>query len=364
MNKLVVDKKRIRANMVKIRERAGGAAVYAVLKGDAYGLGLLPVAELLREDGVSRFALTEVEDAMALRKAGFVNEEILMLRSTTEQAYIEALAEYNLVGTIGSNDAALALVGIADKNRTVIEAHVKIDTGMGRYGFLPSETEKIYSMYKYLSNVALTGIYTHFSRAYDSERTTRAQADAFMAVVNDLRGRGVEPGIVHAANSSALFRYDFCNFDAVRVGSAITGRLPTNYNFGLQRVGYIESKVAEVRWLPKGCTIGYGGSYKTRRATRIAVIPIGYSNGFCAEKAKDTYRPKDTLRYVLSDLKRGFLGKKLYVTIGTSKARVLGHVGMLHTVADVSNLDCCTGDTATLEINPLFTRDLTVEYTD
>jgi alanine racemase len=362
MKALLVQKSRIRSNVAKIRSRAENAEIYAVLKGDAYGLGLLETALILKEEGITRYALTDVEDAILLRKNGFQEEEILMLRSTSEAEYIEALAEYNLVGTIGSQDVALAMSGIAEKRKTVIEAHIKLDCGMGRFGFLPSEFEKIASTYKYMSGVALTGIYTHLPRAYDSEKITRAQIGVFVDIIEKLRAKGIEPGLVHAANSSALFQFDFCTFDAVRIGSAITGRIATKLNYGLQRVGVVVSTIAEIRWLPKGVTIGYGSVYKTPSPKRVAVIPVGYADGFCAEKGRDTYRFPQALRYSLSDIKRAFTRRNVYVSIGGSKARVLGHVGMLHTVVDVTKIDCAPGDAAVFDVNPLFAGSISRTY--
>jgi alanine racemase len=362
MKTLFIDTDRVKFNVAKIRERAGNALIYGVLKGNAYGLGLTEMAGLLRDEGISRFALTDIEDAILLRENGFQNEEILMLRSTTESDYIEALVNYNLVGTIGSQDVALALNGIANKHKTVIEAHIKIDTGMGRFGFMPSEIDKIISVYKNLSGVALTGIYTHFYRAYDNEKITRRQAALFEGVLEKLRGKGIEPGLVHAANSSALFRFDFCSYDAVRVGSALTGRLATKFTYGLQKVGIVTAPVAEVRWLPKGSTIGYGGAYRTRHAMRAAVIPVGYIDGFCVEKARDSYRPMETLRFILSVLKRGIIRKKLYVTINKTQVRVVGHVGMIHTVVDVTDTECAPGDIASFEVNPILTGNIRRTY--
>ncbi len=362
MKTMLIETDRIRHNLIKIRERAGNSLIYAVLKGNAYGLGLLETAGALRKEGISRFALTDIEDAKLLRENGFQDEEILMLRSTIEPTYIEALLDYNLIGTIGSQDVALVINSIAEKRKSVVEAHVEIDTGMGRYGFDPGDFEKILSVYKHLSSVALTGIYTHFCRAYDSEKTTREQVRRFEDVIEKLRAKGIEPGLVHAANSSALFRYDFCNFDAVRVGSAITGRLATKSNYGLRKVGVVRDTIAEVRWIPKKTTIGYGSSYKSKQPMRIAVIPVGYVDGFCAEKGRDSYKFFETLRYILSDLKRGITRRKVYVSIGDCPLRVLGHVGMLHTVVDVTGTDCALGDEVTFEVNPLLTGNITRKY--
>lgn len=362
MKKMVIEAEKVRNNLVKVRERAGKALVYAVLKGNAYGLGLLEMARLLRQEGINHFALTDIEDAILLRENGFQDAEILMLRSTTEPAFVEALAEYALVGTIGSQDAAMVLNSVAEKRRTVIEAHVEIDTGMGRYGFDPADFDKIESVYRHISNVALTGIYTHFCRAYDSEKVTREQVRQFDELLARLRGKGIEPGIVHAANSSALFRYDFGTYDAVRIGSALTGRIAGKGSFSLRKVGTVTESIAEIRWIPAKTTIGYGAAFRSRAPMRIAVIPVGYVDGFCAEKGKDSYKPLEALRYMLSDFKRMLLRKRVYVKIGNSSARVLGHVGMLHTVVDVTHIDCAPGDLVEFEVNPMLTGNIQREY--
>jgi len=362
MKELLIQTEKIRANLALIRKRAGDAVIYAVLKGDAYGLGLMPMARLLRESGIRHFALTDVADAIKLREGGFVEEEILMLCSTTDTAYIEAIADYNLVGTIGTYDAALAMSGVASRRGCVIEAHIEIDTGMGRSGFLPGETDKVISVYRNISGVALTGIYTHFYKAFASEKVTRAQAAAFDGVIEKLRAAGIDPGIIHAANSSALFNYDFCRYGGVRVGSAITGRIPTRMKFGLQPTGILRGAVAEVRWITKGCTIGYGGIYKAKRPMRIAIIPVGYADGFCVKKAADSYTFGETVLTVLGAVKRLLLGKRTYVQIGSSRARVVGHVGMLHTVADVTNIDCAAGDIVTFEANPMYCAGVPKRY--
>ena len=187
-----------------------------------------------------------------------------MMRSTTEPEFIEKIVTYNLIGTIGSQDAALALNGIADKHKTVVEAHIKIDTGMGRYGFVPGEIDKIISFYKHLSNVALTGIYTHFYSAWNSEKITRHQVELFEGVIEKLRQKGIEPGLVHAANSSALFRFDFCRFDAVRIGSAFTGRMATKEATAFKTLRRSRARLPRFAGSPR-LNSGYAGVYRTRR---------------------------------------------------------------------------------------------------
>ena len=355
MKALLVQKGRLTDNVRTILRIMGDSSVYAVLKGNAYGLGLVETARIIKECGVHRFALTDLEDAIALRKAGFVDEEILLLRSTSEPEFIEGLIEYNLVGTVGSMDAAVAMSGIAASRKTVVEAHVEIDTGMGRYGFSPDEMDKLIQVYKYMDGLALTGIYTHFSESYKkSDKRTRAQLDALKDVVDKLHAAGIEPGLVHAANSSAALLYDWARLGAVRIGSAFLGRVAAkNTGVKLGKVGTMVSEICEIRQLPAGATVGYGSAYRAKRERRIAIIPVGYADGWCVEKSHDSYRIRDALLYAASNIWRCIRGRKMYVTINGERARVLGHIGMAHTVADVTKMKCAVGDRVLLDVNPI-----------
>lgn len=354
MKALIVDKKKLKNNIDIIKEKAG-VPVIAVIKADGYGLGMLQLAGILAENGIRHFAVTEPSDALKLRQAGFTEQKILVLRSTSIESEIQIIIEACATATVGSYDAAVFLNGIAEKNGTVVDAHIKLDTGMGRYGFLPSEFDRIQAVYNFLQNVNVTGIYTHFNSAFSNAKATHSQLSALNLIVAKLKDAKIEAGLVHAANSSALFLYDDVALDAVRIGSAITGRIPASAkNTGLQKVGYLRAQVVETRWLPKHHPIGYGASYITKKPTRIAVIPVGYTDGFLVEKTKDTYRFRDFVRYVLSDIKRFLVNRHVYVTIGSKRARVLGHVGLCHTTVDITNLDVNPGDFVTIELSPLF----------
>ncbi len=362
MKQYLVDRGQLRQNIEVVKARAGGTPIYGVLKGEGYGLGLLELARALREAEITRFAVTEAEDAVTLREAGFQSEEILMLRATSDPETLGLLVDHHVVCTIGSMEDAVALSNHACARGTVAEAHVKIDTGMGRYGFLPEEWDKAASVYQ-MPGLALTGIYTHFYAAFGKEKTVQAQMAAFDSTLSRLRGAGLDVGTVHAANSICLFRFSFGRYDAVRVGSAFTGRLSAGgKKTGLIPLGCIRSEITEIRWLPKGHTIGYGASYTTRRPTRIAVIPVGYCDGYCMEKMRDTYTFKATVLAVLSAIKAWLTHRRLTVAIGGKRARVLGHVGMSHTVCDVTDLPCQVGDGVTLPASPLMCQGLPRAY--
>ncbi len=350
---LVVERQKVRNNIAQIKKRAGSAEIYGVLKGNAYGFGLLEMAYLLREEGVSSFAVTEVRDLVILRNAGFVDEEILMLRSTALEEELSKLIEYHAVCTVGSYEAAVALNGMADAASVKVETHVKLDTGMGRYGFLPDETDKIISIYKYMPALHMTGMYTHFNKAFSSKKAVEEQLGQLMNVANAVRAAGFNPGKLHAANSSALLKYPHTALDAVRVGSAFTGRVAVRGNYGLQKTGTAQCPIVEIRWLPKNHTVGYGGDYRCKHMVRAATVPIGYADGFCADKQRDMFHFKNAVLQSLSAFKAWVVGRKVTALVNGKAVPVIGHVGMQHCVLDVTNVDCQVGDIATFEVNPI-----------
>lgn len=354
MKTLLVETGKIRANLETVRQQAGEAQVIAVLKANAYGLGMPEMAGLCREAGIRRFAVTEPGDALRLRECGFSEEEILVLRSTANEEDIRCILQAGATATVGSYDAALALNGLAESQGVQCDIHIKVDTGMGRYGFLPTELDRILSIYRYLTSLTVTGTYTHYANAFRSVKKTQEQLDAFTAVVEKIRAAGFDPGMLHASNSEALFGCKMPSLDAVRIGSALGGRVIARGDHGLQRTGQLQCQISEIRWLPSGATVGYGSAYTTRHPTRVAVIPVGSADGFMLEKARMLTAPKVCLRAACSDLLAIVRRRRPTVLIGGKRAPIIGHVGVNHTTVDVTDIDCAPGDIVLLEVAPLY----------
>ena len=362
MKAYVVEKEALSHNIELLQKMANGVPIWAVLKGNGYGLGLSPMAAVCRGAGITRFAVTEVSDVRALREAGFEREEILMLRATCAGDELRELLDLNAIITISSQDDATVLNGIAAQKGVVANTHIKIDTGMGRYGFLPTEIDKILPVYAYMDSIAVSGIYTHLHSAFCNKKQTLAQAEAFRGVVSAISAAGYETGAAHICNSAGFLRFPELKMDGVRLGSAILGRLSFKGSYGLKRIGWCEATVDELRWLPKGHTCGYGAAWKARRPTRIAVLPVGWYNGFGCDMGHDIFRFRDGLRQVLSGLRTMLTHKAIYVTVNGQRCRVLGHIGMLHTVCDVTHIQCGLGDKAVININPLMLKGMDVIF--
>ena len=354
MRVLVIEKAAVKQNIRVVKRRAGGAAVYGVLSGDAGGAGIAEMAELLRAEGIGRFAVSEAEEAEALRKAGFVDEEILMLRSTTDREVLERLVDLNVVCTISSVDTGLALNALAENRSTVAEAHIQVDTGMGFGGFLVGEPEKILLAYRSLPNVALSGIYTQLHAAKANDPEAAQQLKQFAQVLDIVHKAGFETGVVHAAGSFALLHNDDARLDGVRAGSALLGRCRRVHGDGLYRVGYGEVGIEETRWLPKGHTVGSARPIVLRRHTRVAVLPVGYQNGFGVARAQGGG--------LGALLRRWLAARRRTVRVNGQRARILGAIGAIETVVDVTDLKCSAGDPAVFDIDPLYARGFVREY--
>ena len=352
MKRLVIDKHAIRANIQAVKNRAGDAIIYGDLSGDAYGLGLLETAKLLRDSGINNFAVAEPRDAALLRSSGFENSRIMMVRSTADPNELKALIDLGVVCTAGSYDAAVAINGIAEERRTVCEVQIKIDTGMGRYGFMPSETDKITSIFKYMSNLAIVGMFTTFDQSWRSKKFTQRQYDEFMQVVNELKKMGYKPGCVHCLDSAALFKYNFDHLDAVRIGTAFSGRVQGKPISQLKKVGYIEAGIEEIGWFPKGHRFGSGKVL--RKPAKLAVISVGFFHGFgLIRHDADSH---------IFDIVKNRRRRNLSVKIKGHKAKVMGSVGMMHTVVDVSRINCSVGDHALLDVDPVNVKGLPRVY--
>lgn len=343
----------MRINLQAVKEKTGSAEVFADLSANAYGMGIVETARILRDGGVSAFCVSEPHDAAALRGAGFTDERIMMLRSTADPDELGELIDLGVICTAGSYDAAVAINGIAESRRTVAEVQIKIDTGLGRYGFSPTELDKVAAIYKYMSSLAVVGIFTTFSASDRSKKLTLQQLDIFNQVLDKLGDAGYETGLAHACDSGALFRYDFGHMDAVRVGTAICGRIPGKKIPGLTKVGYIEAGLEEVAWFSKGHRIGAEHAVTIKKPTKIAVLSVGYYHGFGVDRHSSEL---SFIERLLSSRRR------LYARVNGQRARVIGSVGMLHTLLDVTNVECTVGDIAVLDVDPVNVKGLPREY--
>ena len=351
MNILTIDTTKILHNLDRAQEAAGSAQVIPVLKSNAYGLDLHKMAALMRSQGIRRFAVSDPSDAQKLRNWGFQEEEILVLRSTTSPEDIRLILQSCATATVGSYDAAVALNGMAEAEGMVCDIHVKIDTGMARYGFTPNELERVLAVFRYLTSLNVTGMFTQYANSATNRKKTEAQHQIFMEVVEKVRQAGFHPGLLHAADSEGLFYAGVPTLDAVRVGSALTGRIRAKGDYDLQPVTRLESAVAEINWIPKGTPVGEGGDYVSKKAMELAIIPVGYTDGLLLQPQRCDFNLRARLGHALRVL---FGRSRYYVNIGSKRARIIGRIGPTHTAIDATGLNLSPGTPVWFDIDPMF----------
>lgn len=203
------------------------------------------------------------------------------------------------------------------------------------------------------SNIEFEGIFTHFSIAFYDDKITKEQFEKFMNVVKFLEENNIKFKLKHACNSSAFVKFPEMHLDAVRVGSAFVGRLSVENKIGVKKIGTLESKVAEVRTLPANFNIGYSNIYLTKKETKVAIIPVGHSDGFNVSSRQDMFRKIDKLRYILNDIKRFFKKQYLKVNINNKNYKLAGRLGMYHSTVIVDE-NVKVGDKAIYDVNPIY----------
>lgn len=359
MNSVVIKKQDLRYNIEKIKEYAernlpddngNKVKIIAVVKANGYGLGIVEYTKFLIDNGIEFFAVATTEEALKLRQAG-IKENILMLSSTSIEEEIRILIENDIILTVGSKECAEITNKIGQELNKNIKAHIKIDTGFGRYGFVYSNREEMVKVLKTITNIKIEGTFTHFSNAYYDDKYTKLQFDRFINCIEVLKMNEIETGMLHVCNTSAFIKFPNMHLNAVRIGSAFTGRISFKNSMGLRKIGYLKSNVSEIKELPSNFNIGYSNVYKTKNKTKVAIIPCGYCNGLNVQTGKDMLRTIDKIRYLVEDFKNLFKKQKLFVEIKGQKHPILGRIGTYHITVDTNGKDIKINDEVILSTN-------------
>lgn len=273
----------IAQNVRTIKEIIGPhVRLLAVLKADAYGHGAIKVARIALNNGASYLGVASVNEAVRLRQAG-ISAPVLVLGYTPAWQAREALL-HDITITLYDQDVACAFSRAAIELHAEARAHIKVDTGMGRLGLLPDQVSGFIQRVRGLPRLALEGIFTHFSIADDADLSyTRWQLERFQAVLDELKTQRISLPLIHAANSAALLQLPESRFTMVRLGLAMYGLAPSSAVVlppGIQRALTWKTTVAQVKTLSPGSFVSYGNAYQTHGEETIAVIPVGYADGF------------------------------------------------------------------------------------
>ncbi|MGQ9499500.1 MAG: alanine racemase [Dissulfurimicrobium sp.] len=283
LNRIEIDLAALSHNFRALKSMVGQEiGVIAVVKSDAYGHGLIEVARQLTLDGASAFAVFDLNEAAILRKAG-INTPILLL-SGIAPADEGACLELGLICGVISSQMLDALEQEAKRRGKKAYVHLKTDIGMGRVGFDKEELLCIVKDRERWPDIEMLGLYSHLSSADEpDDPVNKAQISAFRHIIEEVERIGWRPDVIHLANSAGLIHFQDARFNAVRPGLALYGGYPGENSIGrihLKPVMSLKSRVISVKRLPIGATVSYGHTFITRRASKIAVIPIGYDDGY------------------------------------------------------------------------------------
>lgn len=259
------------------------ALIMAVVKANGYGHGAIDIARTFLENGADRLGVAILSEAIELRKAN-ITESILILGFTPSSQY-EKLLEYNLIQTIYNYEEAKILSQKALKQNKEATIHIKVDTGMSRIGFLPTEesAEMILKISR-LPNIKIEGIFTHFAKADEVDKShVLGQFSKYMEFINILEEKGLNIPIKHVSNSAAIIDLPEFNLNMVRAGIMLYGLYPSNdvnkEKIKLKPAMSLKSKISHLKTVPKGTGISYGQIFTTEKESKIGTIPIGYADG-------------------------------------------------------------------------------------
>jgi len=286
-----VDLGALQHNVRQLRSR-NQTLILPVLKANGYGHGALACATTLQDQmhPGEMFCVASVDEGIYLRQNGITQPLLLLSALLPEEA--AACIEHDLTATISSLDLATALNDAAAKQHRTAAAHFKIDSGMGRLGARPHQAITLWRQLQILPHLEITGIYTHFACAdEDEDEMTVEQQEIFKSTLAhcgiETRAPFPERPLLHAANSAATWRHPFAAWDAVRPGIAIYGVSPfaskvlsQALRAELHPVMTLKAQITLLRDLPAGAPASYGATWKSTRATRLAVIPCGYADGY------------------------------------------------------------------------------------
>jgi len=336
-----VSRSALRHNFSAVQALVGpDVTVMAVVKANAFGHGAGETARVFQDAGAGFFAVTTPGEALELRDAGITGRILVFLPPLPEQ--IDVLLQAGCDLTVCDSAGITAIAEAAQKLGLTAAVHLKADTGMGRLGVLPGEALAASRLIAGCEILRFAGIYTHFAQALEKdEAATRRQFALFQKVLADLEHAKIDPGLRHCANSAALVRFPEMRLDAVRPGTILYGQYPSAAVpriLTLQETWRMQARIVSVRDVPSGSAIGYGGEFRTRRASKLAVLPIGYADGFTTAPASGS---------------RGWRGLKILlrpvpitVTVRGKRAPVVGRVAMQTCVLDVTGIPGVTaGDT-------------------
>ncbi len=271
-----INLKNLKHNLKAIKSLLKKSHLLSVVKANAYGHGIVEISKVLQEEGVNWFGVATLSEGITLRE-NRIKENILVLNGPFRDEG-EGFAEYGIKAVVFDEEALHILNEGGRKRKVKIPVHIKIDTGMGRLGIKPKDFMRFLSKVKKFPNIEVEGVLSHFAHAdLKDMEIIKAQLNLFISTIKGFRG------IKHIANSAGTILIPSSHFDMVRTGIALYGIYPSpecSKVIKLKPVMSIKTVVHSIKTLPKGHGISYGHTYVLKKKSKVAVLPIGYGDGF------------------------------------------------------------------------------------
>ena len=309
---------------------ATNSLVCCVIKANAYGHGAIQLAKLYQACGADYLAVSNIQEALQLRRQRITLPILILGYSSSKCAKL--LAEHRITQCVFSYEHGMELARAAAEARVTVKVHVKIDTGMGRIGFLCRESDKdeLEAAAEVCRQPSLDaeGIFMHFATADEGEEGeayAREQFEHFNRAIDGLAAHGVTFAIRHCANSAAIFDYPAYHLDMVRAGIVLYGLSPSERIRNLpdlRPVMSLRSVISHIKTVEVGESISYGRTYTATETRQIATVPIGYADGFSRESGRSGYQ----------------------LCVNGLSAPIVGRVCMDQLMLDVTGIDCHIGD--------------------
>ncbi|MGI5838260.1 MAG: alanine racemase [bacterium] len=312
-----IDLDAIAHNVRTIRQAlADKVKLMAVVKADGYGHGMSEVAETALANGADCLGVTTLAEGLELRSSGFTVPVLIL--GITPTADAEAVVENDLTQTVCTADLAGALARAAQRIGKPCKVHLKIDTGLTRFGILPEDAVDFATDLLRLEGLDLEGVYTHFASPYEEDEYNYVQFQRFEAALQSLADANITIPLKHCANSAAMYEYPEMAMDMVRCGFILTNTSPARHagrELPLRDALQWKTRVAYIRKVAKGVSIGYAQKYFAPRDMVIAIMQAGYADGIATA-----------------------YGNKGKVLIGGKACPIVGGVCMSHIMVDISAL--------------------------
>ncbi len=288
---LEIDSKTFSSNMETIRKLAGNRLIAAAVKANGYGHGLAEMIQLIKRENIDYIAVHSLEDAALARK--FEWEKKILVVGYIQVQDLSSVLELDLEPTVYNIETITELGRLAAISERKIDLHLKVETGTNRQGVEASKIDGFIAALKQHPYLNLKGVSTHFANIEDTTDHSYAnyQLEQFNKIVSKIKSLGVEPEYRHTACSAALLLFDETKFELVRPGIAIYGlwpsketylsyRLAGGSNSILNPILTWKTRIIQIKEVPPDAFVGYGCTYRTTSQTKLAVLPVGYYDGY------------------------------------------------------------------------------------